>query len=225
MDTWNPKRCLLWWACKSEDQDHISNHASSTSPRWKCHSLWKKKFTTSLTHVVQHYWISKLCQFIKKFVCRCVTCRKVSRKPHKAPDPPPLPNLRLVDLHPFFVTGVDFTDVVHVKTSKGQDKVYIFLVSCASTRAVHLEVLTDLTVSACRGRFRAFSQKSKSKRYQLWRFLSHEVLSFSPKTMFVLVFNFSLNFVNNPGASWNIRNDNARKRHRVDVALVANSYL
>ena len=65
--------------------------------------------------------------FIKNLVCRCVTCRKVSRKPHKAPDPPPLPNLRLVDLHPFFVTGVDFTHAVYVKTLKGQDKVYIFL--------------------------------------------------------------------------------------------------
>ena len=65
--------------------------------------------------------------FIKNLVCHCLTCRKVSRKPYKVPDPPPIPNLRLVDLHPFSVTGVDFTHAVYVKTLKGQDKVYIFL--------------------------------------------------------------------------------------------------
>ena len=74
----------------------------------------------TLTHVRQHYWIPQARQFIKKLLRHCVTCRKVNGKPYKATDPPPLPTIRLVDSHPFAVTGVDFTGALCVKTSTGQ---------------------------------------------------------------------------------------------------------
>jgi hypothetical protein len=63
-----------------------------------------------------------------------------------APDPPPLPFYRMTDSHPFTVTGLDFTGAIYVKTPRGQEKVYICLFTCANTRAVHLEVVTNLTV-------------------------------------------------------------------------------
>ena len=118
----------------------------------------------TLTHVRQHYWIPQARQFIKKLLRHCVTCRKVNGKPYKAPDPPPLPTIRLVDSHPFTVTGVDFTRALYVKTSTGQEKVYICLFTCANTRAVHLEVVTDLTVPTFVAAFRRFvSRKSLPK--------------------------------------------------------------
>ena len=118
----------------------------------------------TLTHVRQHYWIPQARQFIKKLLRHCVTCRKVNGKPYKAPDPPPLPTTRLVDSHPFTVTGVDFTGAIYVKTSTGQEKVYICLFTCANTRAVHLEVVTDLTVPTFVAAFRRFaSRKSLPK--------------------------------------------------------------
>ena len=46
----------------------------------------------TLTHVPQHYWIPKACQFIKKLLRCCITCHKINRKPYKVPDPPPLPH-------------------------------------------------------------------------------------------------------------------------------------
>ena len=118
----------------------------------------------TLTHVRQHYWIPKARQFIKKLLRCCVTCRKVNCQPYKAPDPPPLPALRLVDSNPFTVTGVDFTGAVFVKSTRGQEKVYICLFTCAHTRAVHLEVVTDLTVPTFVAAFRRFaSRKSLPK--------------------------------------------------------------
>ena len=118
----------------------------------------------TLTHVRQHYWIPQARQFIKKLLRHCVTCRKVNGKPYKAPDPPPLPKTRLVDSHPFTVTGVDFTGAIYLKTSPGQEKVYICLFTCANTRAVHLEVVTDLTVPTFVAAFRRFaSRKSLPK--------------------------------------------------------------
>ena len=113
----------------------------------------------TLTHVRQHYWIPQARQFIKKLLRHCVTCRKVNGKPYKGPDPPPLPTIRLVDSHPFTVTGVDFTGALYVKISAGQEKVYIWLFTCANTRAVHLEVLTDLTVPTFVAAFRRFASR------------------------------------------------------------------
>ena len=40
------------------------------------------------------------------------------------------------------MSGADFTGVLFVR---GEQKVYVCLFTCANTRAVHLEVVTDLT--------------------------------------------------------------------------------
>ena len=113
----------------------------------------------TLTHVRQHYWIPQARQFIKKLLRHCVTCRKVNGKPYKPPDPPPLPTVRLVDSHPFTVTGVDFTGALYVKTPTAQENMYICLFTCANTRAVHLEVVTDLTVPTFVAAFRRFTSR------------------------------------------------------------------
>ena len=119
---------------------------------------------STLTFVRQHYWIPTARQFIKKILRRCVTCRKLNSPPYRAPDPAPLPSLRLNDSRPFTVTGVDFTGAIFVKSTRGQEKVYICLFTCASTRAVHLEVVTDLSVPTFIAAFRRFvSRKSLPK--------------------------------------------------------------
>ena len=64
--------------------------------------------------------------------------------PYAAPDPPPLPKMRVQDMQPFTVTGVDFTGALHVRSKMGDEKVYICLFTCATTRAVHLEVVRNL---------------------------------------------------------------------------------
>ncbi|XP_028394462.1 uncharacterized protein LOC114518655 [Dendronephthya gigantea] len=118
----------------------------------------------TLTDIRQKYWIPTARQYIKKTLRRCVTCRKTFGTPYTAPDPPPLPTYRMTDSHPFSVTGVDFTGAIYVKTPRGQEKVYICLFTCANTRAVHLEVVTNLTVPTFMSAFRRFvSRKSLPK--------------------------------------------------------------
>ncbi|CAC5364771.1 unnamed protein product [Mytilus coruscus] len=76
-------------------------------------------------------------------------CSKVTGRPYPVPDPPPLPADRLHEDHPFTVTGVDFAGPLHIRTKEGQNKkVYICLFTCASTRAVHLEIVQDLSQNA-----------------------------------------------------------------------------
>lgn len=65
----------------------------------------------------------------------------------------------MADSHPFTVTGVDFSGAIFVKTPRGQEKVYICLFTCANTRAVHLEVVSSLTVPSFIAALRRFASR------------------------------------------------------------------
>ena len=64
------------------------------------------------------------------------------------PEPPPLVKSRVSQTDPFQVTGVDFTGALFVRTPSGESKVYICLFTCAVSHAIHLEIVTDLTVES-----------------------------------------------------------------------------
>ena len=78
-------------------------------------------------------------------------------KPYRAPDPAPLPKLRVQDTPPFTITGVDFTGALYVRQNKEETKVYICLFMCATTWALHLEVVMDLSVEMFLLAFRRFT--------------------------------------------------------------------
>ena len=88
-------------------------------------------------------------------------------KPYRAPSPPPLPKVRVTQCPPFSVTGVDFTGALHVKNGGDERKVYICMFTCASTRAVHLEIVQDLTVESFLLAFRRFSSRKSLPRQML----------------------------------------------------------
>ena len=98
-------------------------------------------------------------QCVKSLLRQCVPCRKLTGKPHRAPDPPPLPKIRVTEAPTFTITGVDFTGALFVKEGVQEKKVYICLFTCATTRAVHLEVVSDLTVGTFLLAFRRFSSR------------------------------------------------------------------
>ncbi|XP_052212429.1 uncharacterized protein LOC127831486 [Dreissena polymorpha] len=68
--------------------------------------------------------------------------------------------MRVDDSPPFAVTGVDFTGALSIRESSGSEKkVYICLFTCASTRAVQLEVVPNLTEDAFMNAFRRFASR------------------------------------------------------------------
>ena len=100
----------------------------------------------TVNYIRQKYLIPAIRQCVQAVIRKCVTCRRVVGKAYRVPDPPPLPKIRVEDTPPFTVTGVDFSGALYVKQNNGSEtKAYICLFTCASTRAVHLEVVTDLT--------------------------------------------------------------------------------
>ena len=113
---------------------------------------------STVTALCQRYWIPAARRVVGSLLKKCVVCRRVVGKPFSVPDPPPLPQARVEEGPPFNVTGVDFTGAMYVKNkgSSGESKVYVCLFTCASTRAVHLEVVTNLSEETCLQAFRRF---------------------------------------------------------------------
>ena len=116
----------------------------------------------TLTNIRQEYWIPCGRQLVKKLLNRCVICKKWCGKGFQVPEAAPLPEMRLKDGVPFHYTGTDFCGPLYVRREKNMsDKCYICIFTCAVTRAIHLEIVEDLTTQtfllalrrfiACRG--------------------------------------------------------------------------
>ena len=124
--------------------------------------------SSTITLLRQNFWIPKMRQTVKNVLRKCVICRKLTGKPYAAAQTPPLPKDRLREEPPFTVTGVDFTGALKVRKKDGQEgKAYICLFTCASTRAVHLEVVTDLTEEQFILAFRRFSSRKSLPRIMI----------------------------------------------------------
>ena len=124
-------------------------------------SLFHGGVNSTLTALRQQYWVPSGRQCIKGLLRHCTVCKRHHGKPYSAPEPAPLPKDRLRDVPPFTVTGVDFTGALYVQEATGERKVYICLFTCSNTRAIHLEIVEDLTVETFLLAFRRFvSRKS-----------------------------------------------------------------
>ena len=107
--------------------------------------LYHTGINSTVTALRQSYWVPAARQYVKSLLRRCTICKRHHGRPYPAPDPAPLPKSRTQDTPPFTVTGVDFTGALYVQQKGEEIKVYICLFTCATTRAIHLEVVTDLS--------------------------------------------------------------------------------
>ena len=106
----------------------------------------------------EQFWIPKGRQVVKTLVNKCVFCKRVCGKPATNPGPPPLPKERVTYSRPFSCVGIDYTGAVsYVDCDTGNDyKAYICLFTCASSRAIHLELVSSLTAADFLLSFRRF---------------------------------------------------------------------
>ena len=87
----------------------------------------------------------KLTTAIKKVVWDCDHCRTLRARPYAYPQQPPLPRERVLCQRPFAVCGVDYSGPHFVKQGRASLKVWIALFTCMVSRAIHLEIVPDLT--------------------------------------------------------------------------------
>ena len=114
---------------------------------------------STLTELRTRFWIIKGRQYVKKVIGKCVVCKRQEGKPYQAPLTAPLPEFRVNEAPPFSNCGLDFAGPLYYKDKQGiMQKSYFALFTCCLTRAVHLELVEDLsapTFIRCLHRFTA----------------------------------------------------------------------
>ena len=85
---------------------------------------------------------------VNKVVRECFACRVLRARPYYYPQMPALPPERLAAENPFAVCGIDYSGPHHVKQGRASVKVWIALFTCMVSRAVHLEIVPDLTADS-----------------------------------------------------------------------------
>ena len=115
----------------------------------------------TLTELRSKYWVVNSRQLVKRILYKCVTCRRFQGKPYCPPPPPPLPSFRVNEAKPFSYTGVDFAGPLYVKDTvvSSSRKVWICLYTCCVTRAVHLDIVPDMTSQAFIRSFKRFTSR------------------------------------------------------------------
>lgn len=106
--------------------------------------------------VRKRFWVPKLRRELKGIRSKCVTCRRLYGKPvdqHMAGLPP---DRCKRSSRPFLNVGVDMCGPFMVKQGRASVKKYVCLFTCATSRAVHLEVVDSLETDSFLNGFRRF---------------------------------------------------------------------
>ena len=115
----------------------------------------------TLTELRDRYWIVRGRSFVRGVLHKCVTCRRFEGRPHYPPASPPLPAFRVKEAPAFTHTGVDYAGPLFIKSDNAsrESKVWICLYTCCIVRAIHLEVVPDLTAQSFIRCFKRFSAR------------------------------------------------------------------
>ncbi|XP_070524007.1 uncharacterized protein [Cardiocondyla obscurior] len=129
----------------------------------KCHRMTLHGgVQLTLATIRQRYWILGGRQIVKSFIHKCAKCIRW-KGTACFPLMGSLPHARTSPLPPFFNTGLDYAGPIMMRTSKGRGqrayKGFIAIFVCFSTRAVHIEAVSDYTTEAFLAAFRRFTSR------------------------------------------------------------------
>ena len=108
----------------------------------------------TLAHTRKEYWIPHGRSKVKKVLNQCRVCRRTEGNPYKMPRMPPWPKERVNEALLFEHTGLDYFGPLYVKqyphasdqkTTPEIRKVWVCLFTCLVVRAIHLEIVDDMS--------------------------------------------------------------------------------
>ena len=112
-----------------------------------------------LAIVAERFYISGLRSLARKVVHECVPCRRIDASPCTQ-QMGVLPADRVRPASPFLNIGLDFAGPIMVKRGYTRkpvyEKAYVCVFVCTVTKAVHLELVSDLSTEAILAAFRRF---------------------------------------------------------------------
>lgn len=104
-----------------------------------------------LSSLSQKYYLISGIREVKKVVHKCVTCHRVKAAAAKQLMGS-LPKERLTETRPFQTAGLDFCGPFSIKVARIRNplvsKAYVALFICFVTKAIHVELVTDLSTEA-----------------------------------------------------------------------------
>lgn len=112
-----------------------------------------------LCFIRSKYWMIGAKNAVKVYVHKCIICarQKAAIRTQIMGD---LPKVRTTPARPFLHSGVDFAGPIQVLISRGRgaksSKAYIAIFVCMATKAIHLELVGDMTSESFIGAFHRF---------------------------------------------------------------------
>ncbi|XP_057339521.1 uncharacterized protein LOC130677020 [Microplitis mediator] len=161
----------LAWSELPEGQRHpillpSDHHITRTIIREEHVRLNHAGTQATLYSLRQVYWPLNSRNTTRKIIHKCLKCFRAKPKlaDHVMGD---LPSYRVSQSRPFLHVGVDYCGPLYMKERRHRNrqklKVYVAVYVCMSTKAVHLELVTDLTTEAFIASLkRFFARRGKS---------------------------------------------------------------
>lgn len=111
----------------------------------------------TLSLIRQKFWIPQGRTQVQKVLRRCKNCIKYGGGPYSIPPSPNLPKERINFTAPFSYSGMDYFGPIFVNGPSGTEKRWVCLFTCLVVRAIHMEMVKDLTAEECLLALRRFS--------------------------------------------------------------------
>lgn len=109
--------------------------------------------------LVQNFWVLSAKRAIRHVLSKCIKCFKTNPQPFQ-PLMGALPNPRVSPNKPFSHSGVDYAGPFNITLSKSRGsktyKAYVCLFICLSIKAIHIELVCDLTADSFLAALRRF---------------------------------------------------------------------
>lgn len=116
----------------------------------------------TVAYLRRNYWIINARNTVRNIIHRCIRCYKYSTETRQQLMGN-LPTPRTNPSRPFTHTGVDYAGPIQVRVSKGRGnkayKGYLAIFVCLSTKAIHIEVVSDMTTDTFLAALRRFTAR------------------------------------------------------------------
>lgn len=116
----------------------------------------------TLSYLRRKFWILNARNTTRFTIHECIRCHRFSAKTQEQ-IMGNLPAPRVTPSRPFCHAGVDYAGPINVRVSKGRGtktyKGYMAIFVCLSTKAIHIELVSDMTTEAFIAAFRRFTSR------------------------------------------------------------------
>lgn len=126
-----------------------------------CHLRCKHMGPTSTLNTLRNsgYWLPRPRPLIKSILKECILCKRFNSLSFRYPKPTDYLGSKVNFVKPFENVGVDFTGHFNVKLGTEYSKMYLVIFTCLSIRAVHLELVPNMSTASFLSAFLRFTSR------------------------------------------------------------------